>query len=68
MVTIKDYFFTHIEHNVMIRALNLEYLRIVDDILISYMVHELHSLNKVLLYILALESAHDDPNCALQLS
>lgn len=52
----------------MIRALNLEYLRIVDDILISYMVHELHSLNKVLLDILALESAHDDPNCALQLS
>lgn len=67
MVTIEDYFFTHIEHNVMIRALYVEYLHIADDILISYMVHELHSLNKVLLDILALESAQDDPNCALQL-
>lgn len=57
MVTIEDYFFTHIEHNVMIRTLNLEYLHIADDILISYMVHELHSLNKVLLDSLALESA-----------
>ena len=67
MVTIEDYFFTHIEHNVMIRALYVEYLHIADDILISYMMHELHSLNKVLLDILALESAQDDPNCALQL-
>ncbi|XP_015386752.1 F-box/LRR-repeat protein At4g14103 isoform X3 [Citrus sinensis] len=46
-LSLEKVLFSNTKHQVMIRAPNLEHLCIYDDTLVSYMVHELHSLTEV---------------------
>ncbi len=51
----------------MLKAPNLQYLYIASDILGSYVLHDLHSVNEVLLDIFYGEWTNGDPNCVVQL-
>ncbi|KAH9769705.1 putative F-box protein [Citrus sinensis] len=66
-VTLQDNYFSEIEHSVMLKAPNLQYLYIASDILGSYVLHDLHSVNKVVLDIFYGEWTNGDPNCVVQL-
>lgn len=66
-VTLQDNYFSEIQHNVMLKAQNLQYLYIASDILGSYVLHDLHSVNEVVLDIFYGEWTNGDPNCVVQL-
>lgn len=60
-------FFASNEHNVTIKAPNLEFIDITDEMLMLYVVHELHSLKKVVIDVWFRDGSVVDPRHVEQL-
>ncbi|KAL9432243.1 hypothetical protein AB3S75_027292 [Citrus x aurantiifolia] len=63
----EEMLFREVDYMLTITAPKLEFLEIYSDILGSYVMHDLHSLKKVILHIMHEEWAQVDPYRAIQL-